>query len=103
VCRVKESVNTTAIIAAYRKLAREWHPDKNSHRREEAERTFSQIAHAYDILKSDVSRKDYDYALKHPEQFAYNQYRYYYGRYYVRHVQVCTHLSSCHEHCALQF
>jgi hypothetical protein len=90
VCRIKESVNTAEIIASYRKLAREWHPDKNSHRREEAERVFAQIAHAYDILKNNATRKDYDYALKHPEQFVYNQYRYYYGRYYVRHVQVRT-------------
>lgn len=80
-------------MATYRKLAREWHPDKNQHRRAEAERTFSAIAHAYDILKNDVSRRDYNYALKHPEKFAYNQYRYYYSQYYVKHMQVCTERS----------
>lgn len=87
-CRLKESVNTTQIITSYRRLAREWHPDKNAHRRPQAEARFAEISHAYDILKNDVTRKDYDYALKHPEQFAYNQYRYYYGQYYVKHVQV---------------
>ena len=51
---------------------------------------FAQIAHAYDILKSDVSRRAYDYALKHPEQHAYNYYQYYYTKYYVRHMKVCA-------------
>ena len=71
-CRVKESASAAAIINAYRKLAREWHPDKNAHRRKQAERTFAEVAHAYDILKNNVTRRDYDYALKHPEEFAYN-------------------------------
>jgi preprotein translocase subunit Sec63 len=103
-------VDTPTIVATYRKLAREWHPDKNQHRRAEAERIFSSIAHAYDILKNDVSRRDYNYALKHPEKFAYNQYRYYYSQYYVKHMQVCTEivlfvvvlLLSCMFHAIMQ-
>lgn len=33
--------------AAYKKLAREWHPDKNQHRKAEAEIKFKEITNAY--------------------------------------------------------
>ena len=37
-----ENLKTT-----YKKLAREWHPDKNQHRKEEAEIKFKEITNAY--------------------------------------------------------
>lgn len=92
--RVKENADKTEIINSYRKLAREWHPDKNKHRAAVADKEFSAIAHAYDILKDDVSRRDYDYALRHPELFAYNQAKYFYTQFYSRHVKVSIALSS---------
>lgn len=90
--RVKENANKTEIINAYRKLAREWHPDKNQHRSATADKEFSAIAHAYEILRNDVSKRDYDYALRHPELFAYNQAKYFYTQFYSRHVKVCCML-----------
>lgn len=97
--RVKESATVTEITDSYRKLAKEWHPDKNKHRRAEAEAQFAAISHAYGILKNDDSRRDYNYALRHPEEFAYNHARYYYTQYYTRHFKVCK---SLHRHmCAL--
>uniref|UniRef100_A0A1D1ZYA6 J domain-containing protein n=1 Tax=Auxenochlorella protothecoides TaxID=3075 RepID=A0A1D1ZYA6_AUXPR len=38
--------------AAYRKLALQWHPDKNMDRREEAEKMFQNISKAYESLMS---------------------------------------------------
>jgi preprotein translocase subunit Sec63 len=35
---------------ADRKMAMKWHPDKNSDKKEEAERRFKEIAEAYDVL-----------------------------------------------------
>eukprot|EP00892_Ulva_mutabilis_P002284 jgi/Ulvmu1/12056/UM083_0069.1 len=87
VLKVKESATVSEITDSYRKLAREWHPDKNKDRREEAEKHFAGISHAYGILKNDDSRRDYNYALRHPEEFAYNQARYYYTQYYTRHFK----------------
>jgi len=37
-------------VCRYRKLALEWHPDKNPHRLTEAELRFKEIAEAYEVL-----------------------------------------------------
>ena len=46
------------IKKAYKKLAREWHPDKN--RSPDAEAKFVEINKAYEILTDDDKRRDYD-------------------------------------------
>ena len=38
----------------------EWHPDKNKGNEEEAEKKFSEIAEAYEVLSSDELRPRYD-------------------------------------------
>jgi DnaJ-class molecular chaperone len=49
------------IKKAYRQLAMRWHPDKQPARnREEAERKFKSIAHAYEVLSKHAMRADYD-------------------------------------------
>ncbi|XP_060595988.1 dnaJ homolog subfamily C member 25-like [Ruditapes philippinarum] len=67
------------IVKAYRKLARKWHPDmhKTEEKKEAASQMFQKIANAYEILKEEDSRNDYDYMLDHPDEFYYNYYRYY--------------------------
>ena len=49
---------------------------------------FAEIAHAYGVLADENARRDYDYALKHPERRVYNQARYYYRQYYTKNVKV---------------
>ena len=39
---------------AYRQLAREWHPDKNLHRHEEATARFATVSRAYAVLTDPV-------------------------------------------------
>ncbi|KAJ6840634.1 dnaJ protein P58IPK-like protein A [Iris pallida] len=57
-------VSNTASIAeikrAYKKLALQWHPDKNVENREEAEAMFREIAAAYEVLGDDDKRVRYD-------------------------------------------
>ncbi|KAL4225101.1 DnaJ subfamily C member 25 [Mactra antiquata] len=67
------------ITKSYRKLARQWHPDmhKGKEKKEEASEKFQEVANAYEILRDEDSRNDYDYMLDHPDEFYYNYYRYY--------------------------
>ncbi|KAL1529519.1 hypothetical protein AB1Y20_000465 [Prymnesium parvum] len=62
------SVDRTASEAelkkAYRKLALQWHPDKNPDDRAVAEEKFKAISQAYDILSDATKRKQYDDELR---------------------------------------
>ncbi|XP_035619324.2 dnaJ homolog subfamily C member 25 [Oncorhynchus keta] len=66
---------------AYRQLARKYHPDRFSsltgETRESAHRHFLLIATAYETLKDEDSRRDYDYMLDHPEEYYSHYYTYY--------------------------
>ncbi|XP_070565038.1 dnaJ homolog subfamily C member 25 homolog [Ptychodera flava] len=67
------------ISKAYRQLARKYHPDKNKD--PGATEKFQAVATAYEILRDDEQRKDYDYMLDNPEETYRHYYRYYRRRY----------------------
>ena len=48
------------IREAYRRLAFEWHPDRNPHQREQAHARFLDLGEAYAVLKDGRQRLDYD-------------------------------------------
>merc|ERR1719245_2665942 len=75
----RESANKRDIAKAYRKLAGKWHPDmfRTEEEKEVGEKKFMQIATAYETLREDESRAEYDYMLEHPEEMWRNYYRYY--------------------------
>lgn len=56
---IPRSANKKAIKSAYRKLALEWHPDKNEEK-EKAEKMFQDISEAYEVLSDDELRAKYD-------------------------------------------
>lgn len=56
---VKEGASTQEIKKAYRKLARQWHPDRNQGNKK-AEAHFKEIAEAYDVLSDPKKRAVYD-------------------------------------------
>ncbi|XP_038052893.1 dnaJ homolog subfamily C member 25-like [Patiria miniata] len=60
---------------AYRTLARRFHPDK--YKGEDGSEKFQEIANAYEILKDEDERRDYDYMLDNPEEYYSHYYRYY--------------------------
>src|SRR5690349_23341208 len=56
---VTKSASTEDIKKAYRKLARELHPDRNPNNAESEER-FKAVSEAYDVLADEKRRKEYD-------------------------------------------
>ncbi len=58
---VKKDTTPDKIKAAYRKLARKWHPDTyDGANKGEAEEKFKQISEAYEVLSDPQKRKKYD-------------------------------------------
>ena len=55
---VPRSANQKDIKKAYKKLAIQWHPDKNQS--PEAEEKFMEIAEAYQILTDDEKRREWE-------------------------------------------
>ncbi|CAF0876177.1 unnamed protein product [Adineta steineri] len=71
------------IVKAYRNLARKYHPDmaKTTDDKEIYTEKFRAFANAYEILKDEETRIDYDRMLDHPEEYYSHYYRYYRHRY----------------------
>src|ERR1700751_990646 len=56
---VSKSADAAELKRAYRKLAMQYHPDRNSGDKA-AEQKFKDISEAYDVLKDDQKRAAYD-------------------------------------------
>jgi DnaJ-class molecular chaperone len=57
---VERTATEKEIKAAYRKLARRWHPDANPDNAAAAEETFKEIQEAYEVLGDPEKRRKYD-------------------------------------------
>ncbi|KAI1239785.1 hypothetical protein IHE44_0011217 [Lamprotornis superbus] len=84
---VSRQASKAEIARAYRQLARQYHPDRYRGEPAGGEGSGAQAAHekflliaaAYETLKDEETRKDYDYMLDHPEEY-YRHYYHYYSR-----------------------
>ena len=64
VLQISKSATTEDIKKSYRKLALEWHPDKNPEQQEIATTKFKQISEAYEILSDCEKRRQFDNDIK---------------------------------------
>lgn len=62
---VQPAATTEEIKKAYKKLALQWHPDRNQGNQEAAEKEFKQISKAYAILSNPEQRQQYDLARRY--------------------------------------
>ncbi len=60
ILEIPKTAGSDEIKKAYRKLAMQWHPDKNPTNKEEAEEKFKKISEAYSILSDPEKKKQYD-------------------------------------------
>nr|XP_061836716.1 dnaJ homolog subfamily C member 25-like [Nerophis lumbriciformis] len=82
---VTREASKAEIARAYRQLARRYHPDKlrpgypglEGETRDSAKKKFLLVATAYETLKDEDTRRDYDYMLDHPEEYYQHYYAYY--------------------------
>ncbi|MCH8122040.1 MAG: J domain-containing protein [Bacteroidetes bacterium] len=62
---VKEDAGKAEIKKVFRKLAREFHPDRNQDK-PGAEERFKEVQEAYEVLSNDANRRKYDHVRKNP-------------------------------------
>ena len=73
---VSRDATPREIQKAYRKLARTYHPDSNPGDKD-AHSKFIQLATAYETLKDEDARNEYNSMLDNPDQIYRHYYRYY--------------------------
>lgn len=80
---VTRTASRQEIVKAYRSLAKKYHPDmaKTTADKERYTDKFRAFANAYEILKDEETRTDYDRMLDNPDEYYSHYYRYYRRRY----------------------
>lgn len=76
---VSREATKPEIGRSYRQLAKKFHPDlhRDPDDKKVAEEKFKEIATAYEILRDEEERTDYDYMLDNPQEYYAHYYRYY--------------------------
>ena len=89
VLELTRSASRQEIVKAYRRLAKKHHPDvaRGEEAKEAAAARFRVIASAYEVLRDEESRKEYDYMLDNPDE-VYRHYYNYYRRQYAPKVDI---------------
>ncbi|KAK9906567.1 hypothetical protein WJX75_004318 [Coccomyxa subellipsoidea] len=85
---LEQNATLQEVKKAYRNASLTLHPDKNPSKTAADE--FGRVATAYEVLNNSTLRADYDYALAHPKEYLYYQYRYYGSRIY-REMKIPAH------------
>lgn len=70
---VQKTASQDDVRKAYKRLAKEWHPDKNLHRKADAEKKFKEISEAHRVLSDEQLRFEYDHAKAQEERNRYHE------------------------------
>jgi curved DNA-binding protein CbpA len=62
---VERQTTSEEIKRAFRRLALQYHPDRNPQNVKEAEEKFKEINEAYEVLSDESKRRQYDYLTGH--------------------------------------
>jgi preprotein translocase subunit Sec63 len=79
ILEISKHASAAEIKRAYKKLALQWHPDKNVDKREEAEAKFREIAAAYEVLVT--NKTPYCYSIFSLNDIFLYKYRVYFNGY----------------------
>ena len=60
ILNIDKNANKEQIKTSYKKLALQYHPDKNPNNKEESESKFKEISEAYAVLSDPVKKNNYD-------------------------------------------
>lgn len=75
ILEIEPTASEREITKSFRRLALRWHPDKNPDNVEEAEKQFKLIGEAYDVLRNEETRKEYDAYLSAQNNAAKSSHR----------------------------
>ena len=77
ILEVNNNASDDDIKKSYKKLARKWHPDRNSENSENSETKFKEISLAYNVLSDPNERRKYDMHKFTPghtrQRFSFNE------------------------------
>jgi uncharacterized membrane protein YkvA (DUF1232 family) len=71
---IEQEADNDEIKSAYREMLKEWHPDKNPDRREEAEEMTKTLNVAYGVLSNPQQKRHYDRLIRFSDGKDYGRY-----------------------------
>lgn len=85
ILQISNDATLTDVKKAYRKLALQYHPDRNLGNEKKAEQIFRVVAEAYEVLSDETKRKEYDNMLRYGNANRYSNQQQQQQQYYQQH------------------